>query len=197
MEPHLPHRKLCRRWDIPWEAHYLTFSCFYRRPLLAGERSCRWFLDSLQRAREKHPFDLWGWVIMPEHVHLLLWPHEGVRISPLLASLKLPVAKRAIAYLEENDPSYLDRLLDVQPNGARAHRFWQRGGGYDRNIRTAQKAYEKLKYIHLNPIRRKLVTRVEDWPWSSARAWLSGKDEPIPIDRESMPVYIKTKPWEY
>ena len=60
---------------------------------------------------------------MPEHVHLLLWPHEGVKISPLLASLKLPVTKWAVAYLKEHTPTYLDRLLDVQPNGQRAHRF--------------------------------------------------------------------------
>ncbi len=125
---------------------------------------------------------------MPEHVHLLLWPHEGVKISPLLASLKLPVTKWAVAYLKEHTPTYLDRLLDVQPNGQRAHRFWQRGGGYDRNIDTTDKAHEKLNYIHENPIRRKLVAQLEDWPWSSARAWLTGKDEPIPIDRDSMPL---------
>jgi len=131
---------------------------------------------------------------MPEHVHLLLWPHEGVRISALLASLKLPVTKWALAYLKEHAPAYLDRLLDVQPTGQSAHRFWQRGGGYDRNVRTAAKAHEKLKYIHENPLRRELVARVEDWPWSSARAWLTGKDEPIPINRDSMPVFVNPRP---
>ncbi len=80
MDRHLPHRKTCKRWDIPWDAHYLTFSCFRRQPLLAKTRPCLWLLKSLAKVRVARPFDLWGFVIMPEHVHLLLLPHEGVTI---------------------------------------------------------------------------------------------------------------------
>ena len=81
---------------------------------------------------------------MPEHVHLLIWPHDGVLISPLLKSLKLPVSRRAIKWLGEEAPECLSQLLDVQPNGRRAYRFWQRGGGYDRNMRTARHIHQKL-----------------------------------------------------
>ena len=134
---------------------------------------------------------------MPEHVHLLIWPHEGVKISPILKSLKLPVAQRAIRWLEKEAPQFLVHLLDVHPGGVRAHRFWQRGGGYDRNSRSVRDTHEKLNYIHDNPVRRKLVSRSEDWPWSSARAWATGVDEPLKIDRESFPVLELTKPWEH
>ena len=136
MDPRLGHRKRCKRWDCPWDVHCLTFSCFKRQPFLTREWPCRWFLDSLQCARVKHPFDLWAYVIMPEHVHLLIWPHEGVRVSPILQSLKQPVTQRAIHWLQKYDPRTLDRPLDAQPNGNRADRFWQRGGGYDRNMRS-------------------------------------------------------------
>ena len=181
------HRKLCKRWDEPWDVHCLTFSCFNRQPFFKKDQPCLWFLDSLDRARTRHPFDLWAYVIMPEHVHLLIWPHEGTRISPILKSLKLPVAQRAIRWLTKQAPQFLDRLRDVQPNGDFAYRFWQRGGGYDRNMRSVRDVHEKLDYIHGNPVRRKLVAMPEDWQWSSARAWATGGDEPLRIDRESFP----------
>jgi len=67
-------RKRLRRADNPGDARFLTFSCFRRQPLLSRERSCRWLLDAMDRARETHGFDLWAFVIMPEHVHLLVYP---------------------------------------------------------------------------------------------------------------------------
>jgi putative transposase len=196
MGPQQPHRKRCKRWDSPGHAHYLTFSCFMRQRFLRRQRPCLWLLESLDRVRAKRPFDLLGFVIMPEHVRLLLLPHEGVKISSILQSLKLPVTRRAIRYVQDHDPRLLQRMLDVQPNGRRAYRFWQRGGGYDRNMRTVREAHEKLNYIHLNPVRRGFVTRPEDWPWSSARDWATGIDEPLRIDRDSLPPLELTKPWE-
>ena len=50
------------------------------------------------------------------------------------------------------------------------YQFWQDGGGYDRNLRTAEELREMLKYVHNNPVRRELVARPEDWPWSSANS---------------------------
>jgi len=75
-------------------------------------------------------------------------------------------------------------------NGKVAYRFWQRGGGYDRNLRSDRDIHEKIAYVHDNPIRRGLVERAEDWPWSSLRAHHEGVDEPIPIDRDSIPVVL-------
>lgn len=191
------YRKRCKRWDFPWNAHFLTFSCFGQQAFLSKDRSRLWFLDSLQRARGRYPFDLWGYVIMPEHVHLLIWPHEGVEISKILKSLKEPVTKHAVRWLKEGNPAALARLLDVQPNGQRHYRFWQRGGGYDRNMRDVAETHEKLCYLHHNPVRRGLAAKPEDWPWSSAKAWLTGVDEPLKIDRESFPVLQVTEPWRY
>jgi putative transposase len=78
-------------------------------------------------------------------------------------------------------------MADAQPNGLVRYRFWQRGGGYDRNIWSLGEVLEKVRYIHENPLRRGLVDRPEQWPWSSWRAWECGVDEPLPIDRHSLP----------
>ncbi len=178
------HRK---SWDVSWGAHFLTFSCFQRQPFLRSDRACRWFLENLTAAKTWAPFDLWGYVLMPEHVHVLLLPGEGVRISRILYQLKQPVTLRVIAWLREHSPDFLGRMEDRQPNGKVTHRFWQRGGGYDRNLRSVADVHEKLVYLQNNPVRRGLVERAEDHVWSSARAWMTGEDKPIPIDRESLP----------
>ncbi len=171
----------------------MTFSCFHGQPLFTKERSCLWMLDALKFGKLQGKFDLWAYVIMPEHVHVVLLPHIGVKISQILSTLKQSVAKRAIIWLQENSPEFLLKLEDRQPNGYRSHRFWQRGGGYDRNLRSVADIYEKIEYIHNNPVRRGLVQHACDWPWSSCRTWEKGGEEPIAIDRESLPMLLTTE----
>jgi REP element-mobilizing transposase RayT len=131
-------------------------------------------------------FDLWGFVFMPDHVHLVLLPHEGVKISGILTTIKSSVSKRAILWVRANAPDFLKQMEDTQPNGDTNYRFWQRGGGYDRNLRSLQDVYEKIRYIHANPVRRGLADSPEKWYWSSYRTWQTGEDIPIPIDHESL-----------
>jgi putative transposase len=187
------HRKKCKRYDIEGDAHHLTFSCFHGQPLFTKERSCLWMLDAFKVGRLQGKFDLWAYVIMPEHVHLVLLPHIEVKISQILTTLKQSVSKRAILWLQENSPEFLVKLEDIQPNGRRSYRFWQRGGGYDRNLRSVADIYEKNEYIHNNPVRRGLVQHACDWPWSSCRIWETGGEEQIAIDRESLPMLLPTE----
>jgi putative transposase len=62
------------------------------------------------------------------------------------------------------------------------HRFWQPGGGYDRNITSSETLLAMIEYIHANPVRRGLVARMEDWEWSSAR-WYAGI-RPVKIEMD-------------
>lgn len=180
-------RKRCKRYDVPGDSHHITFSCFRGIPLLSRDRSCSWLLDALELGRSQSLYDLWAYVIMPEHVHLLLLPGEGVKISTILTSVKQSVSKRAINWLKANAPHFLDQMEDRQPSGKRCYRFWQRGGGYDRNLRSVRDIHEKIRYIHENPVRRGLVSRTTDWCYSSASAWETGQDKPLAIDRDSVP----------
>jgi putative transposase len=181
------HRKQCKRYDIPGHAHYLTFSCFQRQAFLTRDRTRRWLCDAIRAAKKKQPFDLWAFVIMPEHAHLLVFPHERATISGILKSVKQPVAQRALHWVQANAPTFLPKMADPQPNGQLSYRFWQRGGGYDRNIWSLEEVIGKVRYIHENPLRRGLVERPEQWPWSSWRAWEYGVSEPLPIDSHSLP----------
>ncbi len=187
------HRKRCKRFDIPGDPHFLTFSCFRRMPLLSRNRSRQWVIDALSRSRESGQIDLWAYVIMPEHVHVVLLPHKEVTISEVLKSVKQSVSCRALLWLRQNDKAFLQRLeVFDRSNDHRSYRFWQRGGGYDRNLRTVSDVHEKIAYVHNNPVRRGWVERAEQWPWSSAAAWESGIDQPLAIDRSSVPRLVET-----
>jgi putative transposase len=117
-----------------------------------------------------------------------LLPHDKVRISDILYQLKKPVTTWSLKWVKRNRPSFLTRMQDVQPGGKICCRFWQRGGGYDRNLRSTRDIHEKIRYIHENPVRRGLVNLPRDWPWSSCRAWEEGVDEPIRLDVSTVPV---------
>src|SRR6476619_6870184 len=121
------HRKRVKHFDLPGHAHFLTFSCFRRITLLSKDLTRNWFVEALETARVKHQFDLWAWVIMPEHVHLLLRPRlPEYRVSGILASFKKSVGDRAIRYLKRHSPEFLGRLTVVNRNRT-YHHFWQVG----------------------------------------------------------------------
>jgi len=142
--------------------------------------------QALQMGRQKELYDLYAYVFMPEHVHLVILPHPDIKISRILFTIKSSVSKKAQLWVRANAPDFLSQMADLQPNGDCHHRFWQRGGGYDRNLRSIDDVYEKMKYIHANPVRRGLVERAEDWRWSSYLAWENGQDSPLAIDRDSL-----------
>ena len=180
--------RTCRRYNDPGYAHSLTFSCFRGRPLLSRERTCKWMIDAIEFAREKHDFKLWAYVIMPEHVHLLIYPNnENYSINSILTSLKQPVSKKALFFVKQNAPHFLTRMTNLQPSSKKSIRFWQRGGGYDRNLSSPRYIWETIRYIHNNPVRRRLCKSYLDWQWSSAHAFLDDRNLNIKIDVESIP----------
>lgn len=182
-----PKRKKRKTYDVPGDVHFLTFSCYRRLPLLDRDRSRKWFLDAINLAQEKKLLELWAYVVMPEHVHLVVLPLGSTKIASILTTLKQSTSSKALAWLRVNAPEYLPNLLDQQPNGKASYRFWQRGGGYDRNLRSIRDIHEKIAYVHQNPVRRGLTQAATDWHWSSAAAWQHGIDTPLAINRESVP----------
>ena len=180
--------KRCKRYNDPGHAHELTFSCFHRQPFLLGDRARQWFVDAVQLARTKHAFHLWAYVIMPEHAHLLIWPTTpSYSTSKILSTIKQSVSRNALHHVRKNAPHFLLRMEDRQPNGDVHYRFWQRGGGYDRNSTEPTTIWNQIDYIHTNPTRRGLCLRPEDWYWSSAGFYAGVRMEPLTIDRESLP----------
>jgi putative transposase len=177
--------KRVRHYDVPGEARCLTFCCYHRFPFLEKDRTRQWFLEALQAARAEWGFALWAYVLMPEHVHVLLLPRlEAPSLTGILRDLKEPVGRKAVAYLEKHAPAWLEKITVREGKRVR-RRFWQPGSGFDRNIREMQVVLAEIDYIHANPVRRGLVARPKDWQWSSA-PWYAGIG-PVPIEMDPLP----------
>lgn len=169
-----PFKKTVRHFNEAGHAHFLTFSCFGKLPLLKAERTRKWFVDAVAQAKSKHNYALWAYVIMPDHAHLLVFPLvTNYDIAAFLKSVKQSVARKAKHHLRDNHPSQLQRLT-VRRGSREVFRFWQQGPGHDRNITCEQDIYEKINYIHNNPVRKGLVSDPTEWEWSSS-SWYSGK----------------------
>ena len=116
------------------------------------------FLEALERTRRKYHLEVIGYVVMPEHVHLLVSEPGKGSLAVALQALKRSVSRRT-----------------------KAGRFWQ-ARYCDFNVFTEEKRVEKVEYMHWNPVRRGLVESPEDWRWSSYRRYCSGEEGPVGID---------------
>jgi putative transposase len=149
-----------KRYQQEADDHFITFSCHHRKPYLNAPTSRDLFLDSLELTRNNYQFEVLGYVVMPEHVHLLLNEPPYDPLSKALQALKLSVSRR----------------LKERP-------FWQ-ARYYDFNVFTHNKRVEKLKYMHRNPVTRGLVDKPEDWRWSTYRHYLLNGPSPVFITKQ-------------
>jgi putative transposase len=168
--------------------HYITFSCYRRQPLLASARSKNIFLQVLEEVRRRYDFTVVGYVVMPEHVHLLISePAEGDP-SLLVKAVKQRVARCLLR--RKADPKALRR--DDQSD----RHFWQKRF-YDFNVWSRRKEVEKLRYMHRNPVKRGLVSSPELWRWSSFRAYAYSEQGLVkvnaPMKRFSNPTQRKSR----
>ena len=155
-----------KRYQESKQSHFVTFSCYRRLPRLQEDRIRDLFIESLERTRRDYRFRVYGYVVMPEHVHLLISEPEEEALAKAIQALKIAVARRAMHYDE----------------GA-GIAFWQRRY-YDHNVRTEQSFVEKLRYLHRNPVIRGLVEKPEDWEWSSFRHYLSAEAGAVEIESQ-------------
>ena len=151
------------RYQKSGDFHFITFSCYRRLPLLSQIAAYRVFERELEAVRRRYGFVVAGYVLMPEHVHLLLG-------EPLISSLSV-----VLQVLKQKTSRKLKKRGDA--------RFWQRRY-YDFNVHSEFKRVEKLRYMHRNPVKRGLVEKPEDWPWSSFLHYATGKIGTVEIESE-------------
>jgi putative transposase len=124
----------------------------------------------IEAARKESEISLVGFVFMPEHVHLLVYPTvPDPSMGRYLARIKQPFSKQIKEILTEQRSSLLSSLTVRERPGKECFRFWQEGPGFDRNLFSAEGIASSLEYIHNNPVARGLCRRAVDWKWSSAR----------------------------
>ena len=170
------HRKTIRHFHEPGDLHELTFSCYRRMQLLTNDVWREMFCRSIDKAITRWNFRLVAFVLMPEHVHLLVYPTTPiVEIDNLLSAIKQPYAVKIKNLLLASGSDLVDRLTVQERPGKTAFRYWQEGPGYDRNLSSQKAVLAAIEYIHRNPIRRGLVDEITHWKWSSTRWYASDK----------------------
>ena len=147
-----------KRYQQIGDFHFVTFSCYRREPYLSLSYNRSLFEEALETIRTRYNLRILGYVVMPEHVHLLVTEPTETSLAIALMALKISVSKR----------------LNYSP-------FWQ-ARYYDFNVFTAKKQVEKLRYIHRNPVRRGLVEKPEDWRWSSFQHYLTGERGTVEVE---------------
>jgi putative transposase len=152
-----------KRFQHAHQDHFITFTCYQRKPRLNPAAAKDLFEQTLERVRRWYGICVYGYVAMPEHVHLLVGEPERGNLATAIQMLKQIVARKR------------------NTNGEKP--FWERRY-YDFNVWSERKFKEKLRYIHRNPVRRGLVDSPEDWPWSSFLHYFTGVEGVVEIESE-------------
>jgi len=174
-----------RHYDHLGTARFVTFGCYRRYPFLGENFAALLFVEQLAAMRKTTGIKILGYVLMPEHVHLVLYPPDDVRLGVVVGQLKARTALAVLAAWAEHGVE-VPRQLIVAGRGWRKHCLWQRRC-YDHNCRTPETVREKINYCHNNPVVRKLVDDPGDWRWSSYR-WYAGENE-VPLAIDGIPIF--------
>ena len=163
-----------RTYDNELYAHFVTFACYRRRKLLDHDHPKRLLLGSLNEQLAIQTAKCIGFVVMPDHVHAMIWFPEPRQLSRFVQGWKRRSSFRIRAWYRDAKFRYLDSDGQSDP-------FWQeRYHAFE--IESESKLDEKLNYMHLNPVRAGLVERAADWRWSSARHYVDGRSVGVPIE---------------
>ncbi len=151
-----------KRFQQAQSLHFITFSCFHRLALLQAPGAKETFEAVLEEVRARHSARVYAYVLMPEHVHLLINEPPQIQLAQFLKAVKQVTSRKLRG-----------------PRG----KFWQERY-YDSNIRGEIARSEVIRYIHRNPVERGLVAKPQDWQWSSFRHYAMGEIGTVEIESE-------------
>ncbi|MDP9160404.1 MAG: transposase [Acidobacteriota bacterium] len=156
-----------RRFHQSRQSHFVTFSCYRRQSNFGSSDVYDLFVQCLEDMRNRFAMRIYGYVVMPEHVHLLVSEPENQILADAIHYLKLSFAKRQRS----------------RRSSRASASFWQKRY-YDRNVRDEREFTAELRYLHRNPVKRGLVNEPADWKWSSFRHYLLREVGIVEIESE-------------
>jgi len=171
------------------DLHFITWSCYRRQPLLGTAALRDLLLTILEEVRRKYRFVVHGYVVMPEHVHLLITEPEGGDPSVVMKVVKQAFTRRAEKRHRRQSEAQ-GQLWELATDHVWQKRF------YDFNVWSERKRIEKLRYMHRNPVKRRLVEQPDQWKWSSFRAYSYGERGTLRVNFQEWAVEIKSLPRE-
>ena len=166
---------MARKWsnlNLPGALHFVTGNCSKRLPLFNDPICCQAFLNELKAFNERWPSKLIAYVLMPDHFHLIVNPRDG-RIKEFLRDFKGSAAKAILKAGTKIEFTKTGDGYQVWQESFKAMPLW-----------SAWMIWQKINYIHRNPLKAGLVKSAKDYYWSSFRSFYSQGDEPLAVDRD-------------
>lgn len=165
--------------------YYITIVVYDRLPLFIQSSYIIPLYDSLNYYRYQHNFKLLGYVIMPDHLHLLIWPEGESTVGDVMRDFKTFTAKRLIrqAQVENNQPLLTAFVKAGEASQRSPHKVWQ-DDYWDKLVSTKRFIRQKLNYMHRNPVKQGLVEEPQDYIHSSYRSYVYGEEWPIVVDKD-------------
>jgi putative transposase len=151
-----------KRFQRAESLHFVTFSCFHRLPLLDASSAKETVEAELEQVRARHEARVYAYVLMPEHLHLLVNEPPRIILAQFLKAFKQITSRK------------------LRGGG---EKFWQ-DRYYDSNVYGRKARSEVIRYIHRNPVKRGLVEKPEDWAWSSFRHYATGMQGTVEIESQ-------------
>ena len=166
----------------PGPLHFVTVATNKKIPLFRSRQLCREFFAAMTEIKTRFPFELNAYVLLPDHLHLLLRPGDG-NVSRLLQKIKSLAARRIVERLKAMGSHKTLTSLKKATPGRREHRHQVFQQSFrDLLLERPWMVKQKIDYIHKNPINERLTENVADCPWSSWEAIYERSGEPIPVD---------------
>ena len=151
-----------KRFQKAESLHFITFSCFHRLPLLEAPCARETVETVLEQTRARHQARVYAYVLMPEHLHRLVNEPPQILLAQFLKVIKQMTSRKL--------------------RGPR-QTFWQ-ARYHDSNVCGEKSGSEVIRYIHRNPVKRGLVEKPQDWPWSSFRHYATGAAGAVEIESQ-------------
>lgn len=162
--------------------HYVTLVTYNRVPVFRSDKACEIFVRTLREVRDRFPYKLIGYVVMPDHAHAIVNNASGT-ISDWLRRVRGNSARSVLAWLREEQHLISLKKLALNPPQKRhhTHALWQKDPSVI-DLTSPKFIRQKLNYVHLNPVRAGLCQHPADWKWSSYRAYLPHEPGDVPIE---------------
>ncbi len=157
-----------KRFHESRQTHFITFTCYRHLKHLASHALCAQAISSLEMTRAKFGLRVYAFVLMPDHVHLLVSEPGTSALAAAVQSFEISSSKSSSA----------ERTLDGITSP-----LWQKRY-HDRNVRDHGEFLEKMQYILRNPVRRGLCASPEEWRWSSFNHYAAGQHVGVEIESE-------------
>ena len=169
-----------RHYDSFSTARFITFTTYRRIRLLELAPAMEIVARHINILRKSRGIEIHGYVLMPEHIHFVITPPDGLKLGIEIGKMKARSAHEILSLWRTNGMP-IPKRLDWQHSPTGDSAFWQRRC-YDHNCRTAEIAIEKINYCHMNPVKQKLVNSPEEWLYSSYNWYVGKTGGPVIID---------------